>query len=161
VKTLSIILRSLIYVPAFILFFRWIALSVRPYDQIIGVILSSWTILIGIVFMIIGGFIGLICTIVFIRYGQGTPAIFDPPTKFIAVGPYKYVRNPMYIGGFILLIGFGLYHYSISILFLSLILIILFHLFIIFIEEQGLIRRFGQSYIEYKHSVNRWLPTWK
>jgi protein-S-isoprenylcysteine O-methyltransferase Ste14 len=112
-------------------------------------------------FMIIGGLIDFICIAVFIRKGQGTPALFDPPTQFIAVGPYKYVRNPMYIGGFILLIGFDLYHHSIPMLVLSLILFILFHLFMVFVEEQGLIQRFGGSYIEYKKSVNRWLPRWK
>jgi protein-S-isoprenylcysteine O-methyltransferase Ste14 len=111
--------------------------------------------------MIIGGFIDFICISLFIHRGQGTPAVFDPPVKFIAAGPYKYVRNPMYIGGFILLIGFGFFHYSISILVLSLILIFLFHLFVVFVEERGLLMRFGESYIEYKKSVNRWLPRWK
>ena len=160
-KTLFIILRSFIYVPVFILFFGWIALSVRSYDQNFGIIFPIWMKIIGIVFMIIGGFIDLICITVFIYQGQGTPAVFDPPTKFIAVGPYKYTRNPMYLGGFILLIGFGFYHYSISILVLSLILFILFHSFVVFIEEKELAQRFGKSYVEYKKSVTRWLPRWK
>ncbi len=32
------------------------------------------------------------------------------------------------------------------------------HLFVVFYEEPGLERRFGQSYLDYKRSVNRWLP---
>ena len=153
-----ITLRSLIYVPAFILFFGWIALSVRVYDERIGLLLPLWTKPTGIVLMIIGGTLALICVIAFIIRGKGTPAVFDPPTEFIAIGPYKYVRNPMYIGGFILLFGFGLYHHSISILILSVILIFLFHLFVVLAEEPQLENRFGESYVAYKNSVNRWMP---
>ena len=151
------LLRSLIYVPAFILFFGWIALRVRVYDKDIG-LLPEWTLLPGIVLMIIGGMLCLVCVGIFIVKGKGTPAVFDPPTEFVAVGPYKYVRNPMYIGGFILLIGFGLFHHSLSILILFIVLFFLFHLFVVFVEEPQLEKRFGKSYIEYKNSVKRWIP---
>jgi protein-S-isoprenylcysteine O-methyltransferase Ste14 len=151
------LLRSLIYVPAFILFFGWIALRVRVYDKDIG-LLPEWTLLPGIVLMIIGGMLCLVCVGIFIVKGKGTPAVFDPPTEFVAVGPYKYVRNPMYIGGFILLIGFGLFHRSLSILILFIVLFFLFHLFVVFVEEPQLEKRFGKSYIEYKNSVKRWIP---
>ena len=67
----------------------------------------------------------------------------------------------MYVGGFILLIGFGLYHHSVSILALALLLAFLFHLFVLWVEEPGLEQRFGSSYRDYKNSVNRWLPKWK
>ncbi len=66
--------------------------------------------------MVIGGAIGLICIVTFIVKGSGTPAPFDAPKNFVAWGPYKYVRNPMYIGGLILLIGFWLL-YEITIRF--------------------------------------------
>jgi protein-S-isoprenylcysteine O-methyltransferase Ste14 len=151
------LLRSLIYVPAFILFFGWIALRVRVYDKDIG-LLPEWTLLPGIVLMIIGGMLCLVCVGIFIVKGKGTPAVFDPPTEFVAIGPYKYVRNPMYIGGFILLIGFGLFHRSLSILILFIVLFFLFHLFVVFVEEPQLEKRFGKSYIEYKNSVKRWVP---
>ena len=159
-KILFSFLRSLIYVPAFILFFGWIALRVRIYDQDIG-LLSEWTKLPGIILMVVGGILVLICVGVFIIRGKGTPAVFDPPTEFVAIGPYKFVRNPMYIGGHILLLGFGLYHHSISILILSVVLMFLFHLFVVFVEEPGLEQRFGESYMEYKNSVNRWIAKGK
>jgi protein-S-isoprenylcysteine O-methyltransferase Ste14 len=152
-------LRLLIYVPAFILFFGWIALRVRVYDKHIG-LLPQWTILPGIVLMIIGGLLCLICVGVFVVRGKGTPAVFDPPIEFVAVGPYKYVRNPMYIGGFILLIGFSLFHHSTSILILTVVLFCLFHLFVVFVEEPQLEKRFGKSYLEYKNSINRWIPNY-
>ena len=159
-QTLFSFIRSLIYVPAFILFFGWIALRVRVYDQDIG-LLSEWTKLPGIILMVVGGILVLICVGVFIIRGKGTPAVFDPPTEFVAIGPYKFVRNPMYIGGFILLIGVALFHHSISILILCGVLFFLFHLFVVFVEELQLEKRFGESYIEYKNSVNRWVPKGK
>ena len=58
---------------------------------------------------------------IFVVRGRGTPAVFDAPREFVVVGPYKYVRNPMYIGALTLLIGFGLYQHSISILVFSLL----------------------------------------
>ncbi len=155
------IFRSIIYVPLFILAFGWIALRVRVFDARIGITLPLWTRLAGVIFMAIGGILVLACVFVFIVRGKGTPAAFDPPTEFVASGPYAYVRNPMYIGGFILLVGFGLYHHSLSILILSVVLIFLFHLFVVFYEEPTLERQFGSSYVDYKNHVHRWLPKWK
>lgn len=154
-------LRSIIYVPLFILFFRWLALNVRGYDSRIGVTLPQWFTIIGIVAMVMGGILVIICVLVFIIRGKGTPAVFDPPTQFVATGPYAYVRNPMYIGGFILLIGFGLYHTSLSILILALVLLVVFHFFILLVEEPNLERLFGKSYLDYKKKINRWIPTLK
>ena len=160
-KLFFIILRSIIYVPLFILFFGWIALNVRGFDRQIGALLPLWARSIGIVFMTVGGILVLTCVAVFIIRGRGTPAVFDPPNQFVAAGRYAYVRNPMYIGGFILLVGFGLYHISISILILSVILLGLFHLFVVFVEEPRLEKTFGESYFEYKKQINRWIPKLK
>ena len=144
------ILRSIIYVPAFILFFGWIAVGVRAFDPEIGVILPLWTRPPGIAFMIIGGILVLTCVVVFIIRGKGTPAAFDPPTEFVASGPYAYVRNPMYIGGFILLIGFGLCHFSLSILILSVVLIVIFHLFSFFMKNPSLRSNLGKAMLNIK-----------
>ena len=157
-KQFLIILRSIIYVPLFILLFGWIALNVRMFDTEFGISLPQWTRNVGIVFMIAGGILVMICVMVFIFRGKGTPAVFDPPSEFVAAGPYAYVRNPMYIGGFILLIGFGLYHFSLSILILSFLLFGLFHLFVVFVEEPTLEKLFGNSYIEYRKTITRWIP---
>ena len=154
-------LRSIIYVPVFILVFRWIALSVRPIDAKLGLRLAAGTRLPGIILMVIGALLVLACVAVFIISGKGTPAVFDPPREFVAVGPYAYVRNPLYIGGFILLVGFGLFLSSVSILLLAVILLFLFHLFVVFVEEPTLERTFGKSYKEYKKRINRWVPRLK
>jgi protein-S-isoprenylcysteine O-methyltransferase Ste14 len=111
--------------------------------------------------MVLGAILVLACAGVFISRGRGTPAIFDAPRVFVAIGPYRYVRNPMYIGGLMLLLGFGLYQCSISILFLTLLLLLVLDLFVRFYEEPTLTRRFGSSYQEYLGTVRRWIPRWR
>ncbi len=154
------IFRSIIYVPLFIFFFGWIAERVRIYDQKIGWVLPAWATLPGILLMAAGGLLVLTCVTFFIIRGKGTPAFFDAPTEFVATGPYRYVRNPMYIGGFILLIGFGLVRHSISILIFSILYMVLFHLFVVYYEEPTLEKQFGKSYLDYKKKTHRWIPGW-
>jgi protein-S-isoprenylcysteine O-methyltransferase Ste14 len=160
-KTLFTTLRTLVYASAFILFFGWLALGVRPFDETLKITFPAWAGLPGTVLMAVGGLLVLLCITVFIVRGHGTPAPFDPPREFVALGPYRYVRNPMYIGGFLLLAGFSLYRQSVSMLVFALALLFLFHLVVVFVEEPGLEQRFGQSYLDYKRSVKRWLPMWK
>ena len=143
---------------AFILFFGWLASRIQPWDESLKIPLPSWSTIIGLVAGTIGGLIVLACAAVFVARGRGTPAIFDPPRKFVGGGPYKFVRNPMYIGGLILLAGFGLYQRSLAILLFTVVVFALFHLYVVFVEEPGLEARFGESYFAYKQSVNRWLP---
>ena len=159
-KTLFLALRSVVYMSGFLLFFGWIALLVRTFDQSFGVSLPAATEIPGAILLVVGATLVLVCAGVFISRGRGTPAIFDAPRAFVAIGPYKYVRNPMYIGGLILLIGFGLYERSISILVLALLLFALVHLFVLLYEEPTLVRKFGRSYQEYRRAVRRWIPRW-
>ena len=157
-KALFLALRSVIYMSGFLLFFGWIALLVRTFDQTFGVSLPAASEMPGAILGVVGAILVLGCAGVFISRGRGTPALFDAPRVFVAIGPYKYVRNPMYVGGLMLLIGFGLYERSISILFLALLLFLLVHLFILFYEEPTLTRKFGSSYQEYRKAVRRWIP---
>ena len=160
-KTLFIALRASLYSIGFILLFGWIALSLRRFDEDFGVTLPPWSDVIGIIVMVIGGGLVAACLGLFVVRGRGTGAVFDPPQQFVVIGPYKYVRNPMYIGGLTLLIGFGFYHRSLSIVFSSLIFFLFLHLFVLFYEEPGLEKRFRQSYLDYKRSIKRWIPKWK
>src|SRR5690348_12302062 len=112
-KTLFIALRAAIFATGFIFLWRWVALSLHDrYDATLGFALSGWTRTAGIALIVAGGILALACVATFVARGEGTPAPFDPPRKFVAVAPYNFVRNPMYIGAFIVLFGFGLYQQS-------------------------------------------------
>jgi protein-S-isoprenylcysteine O-methyltransferase Ste14 len=156
--TVFVALRTVCYMAGFILFFGWFAVRFQAWDESLKIPLPAWTRVVGVAAETLGAFIVSACAVIFVARGRGTPAIFDPPRKFVATGPYKFVRNPMYIGGSMLLIGFGLYRQSLAILLYSAVIMMLFHLYVVFIEEPGLESRFGKSYFAYKQSVNRWLP---
>jgi len=100
----------------------------------------------------------LSCVGWFVVAGRGTPAPFDPPRSFVPGGPYRWVRNPMYLGALLVLIGFGLWHASLSMVLLALPALALAHLFVVLYEEPTLRRRFGMPYVAYLALVNRWVP---
>jgi protein-S-isoprenylcysteine O-methyltransferase Ste14 len=108
--------------------------------------------------MALGGALALACVTSFVWWGGGTPAPFDPPRRFVARGPYRVVRNPMYIGGFAMLAGYGLVLFSPAIVCLSLVMAGCAHLFVVWYEEPALERRFGEDYRVYRRTVRRWLP---
>lgn len=151
-------LRAAVYATAFILFWGWLGLSVRSLDAAWPFVLPAAARPAGAVLMAVGGALALACVALFVARGRGTPAPFDPPGRFVVVGPYRWVRNPMYVGAFVVLVGFGLWHRSPSIVALALLAWLLIHLFVVLVEEPGLARRFGAEYEAYRSSVNRWVP---
>jgi protein-S-isoprenylcysteine O-methyltransferase Ste14 len=158
-KTLLIALRAAIFGTGFIFLWRWVALSLHHRCDIsLGVALPNWTRLLGIVLMVAGGTLASACVATFVTRGEGTPAPFDPPRNFVAAGPYRFVRNPMYIGSFTVLFGFGLYEQSVAILLFTLPWLLSAHLFVVLYEELHLRSMFGTPYNAYCRSVRRWLP---
>ena len=158
-KMLFTAVRALLFSTGFILLWGWIALSLhRRYDATLSFAFGGWTPALGIALMAAAGMLALACVATFVTRGEGTPAPIDPPRKFVAAGPYKFVRNPMYIGGFLVLVGFGLYKRSPAILLFALPWLLLAHLFVVFYEEPHLRTKFGSPYDAYCRSVRRWLP---
>ncbi len=157
-KTLFIAVKALLVAGAFIFLWAWVALSLRRFDGDSRLLFPSWSDIPGIVLMVAGGVLALACVGVFIVLGRGTPAPFDPPQEFVARGPYRYVRNPMYIGALTVLAGLALYQHSVSVLLLCLGLFLLVNLFLIVYEEPDLEARFGQRYEDYRKMVPRWIP---
>jgi protein-S-isoprenylcysteine O-methyltransferase Ste14 len=151
-------LRSALYALSFVLLWAWLAASVRPFDARMTFTLPAWGQPLGWALVLLGALLAFWCVATFTVKGRGTPAPFDPPREFVAAGPYRYVRNPMYIGGFGVLLGAGLVLRSPSIAGLAVVFLLLTHLLVRIYEEPSLIRRFGDPYVRYKSSVHRWLP---
>ena len=150
--------RATIYAAGFVWVWWWAALQARPFDERLGIAVPGWLASAGAVLAVAGGLLALSCIAVFVRFGRGTAAPFDPPREFVAVGPYRYVRNPMYVGGLAVILGGGLFLRSASIAAFSLVFLLVMHLFVVLYEERTLERRFGDSYLDYQRSVHRWLP---
>jgi protein-S-isoprenylcysteine O-methyltransferase Ste14 len=158
VKRFFVAVRGVLYSTGFVLLWGWLAESARRYDAVLGVALPRSSQTLGIAFAVTGALIAAACIGTFIVRGRGTPAPFDPPVVFVPTGPYRYVRNPMYIGAALVLAGYGLFQQSASVVLLSVLFLLGAHLLVILLEEPGLERRFGSSYVAYKQAVNRWLP---
>ncbi len=150
--------RSLVYAFVIVLAFGWIALRSQALDPQLGGTLPEWTRLPGVVLMIAGATLALVCAGTLVTLGHGTPAPFDPPREFVTVGPYRWSRNPMAIGALTLLFGFGLTNRSPGILGLAVVVTLALYLFVTLYEEPGLKRRFGSSYEQYLESTPRWIP---
>lgn len=77
--------------------------------------------------------------------------------KLIFDGPYRFTRNPMYVGMVAILLGVGIFVGTLPFfLAVAIYFIILNRVFIPF-EEQKLEGTFGAEYLEYKTRVRRWL----
>lgn len=157
-RTIFIALRAALYGTGFVLLWGWLALYARRYDRNFEISIPEGAVVSGIALMAAGAALAVACVGVFVVRGRGTAAPFDPPTVFVPSGPYRYVRNPMYIGGWLVLAGFGLAQRSVSILLLSLAMLLAAHLFVMLVEEPALRRRFGETYEAYRSRTRRWVP---
>ncbi len=90
--------------------------------------------------------------------GKGTLAPWDPPTSFVATGPYRYVRNPMISGVLLMLLAEGLILNSVPHLSWFAAFFVLNSIQIPFWEERVLGLRFGESYETYCKNVRRFVP---
>jgi protein-S-isoprenylcysteine O-methyltransferase Ste14 len=149
-------LRSLVYMAGFVWLWGWLALQLRPLGAASPLPPASRAA--GAALMIAGGVLGLSCVAWFVAAGRGTPAPFDAPRVFVPGGPYRWVRNPMYIGALAVIVGFGLWNRSLSMPALAMVAFAAAHLFVVAYEEPTLRARFGAQYGEYLARVNRWIP---
>lgn len=94
----------------------------------------------------------------FIKKGEGTIAPWNPTRKLIVTGFYLYVRNPMHIGVFLILIGESIIIGSLPVVLWTLLFIVGNLIYIPAVEEPKLEERFGDEYLTYKRNVPRWIP---
>jgi len=96
------------------------------------------------------------CVWNFAAVGRGTPGPWDAPSRFVAAGPYRWVRNPIYIAALVIVVGEAWLFMSPQLLAYAGTMAVCFHLFVTGYEERTLRRRFGSAYLEYRRMVPRW-----
>ena len=89
--------------------------------------------------------------------GRGRPRRGARPA-FVIAGPYVRMRNPLFGGVVIALVGAALAAASWSLAALAAAVLLVAHLWIVRVEEPALRARFGAAYVEYLRRVPRWLP---
>ena len=155
------LVRSVIYYFAFLGFILvllpWLAheggKAVLPWHYDIG-----WGRLAGWLIFAAFYFAYTVASFVLIFRGRGTYVEFDPPTEFVATGPFRWCRNPIAACVLGMILGIALAFSSTGILALFLIGLPLAHLQVVILEEPLLERRFGQTYRDYCERVPRWIP---
>lgn len=142
---------------------QWIRSSMRPTD-------SRWPVdsalalgcrALGTVLVLAGVALAGWCIVLFARVGKGTLAPWDPTSRLVAVGPYRYTRNPMITGVAATLAGQALLVGSKLIALWFVVFVAINHTYFILSEEPGLEARFGEDYVAYKRRVPRWIPRWR
>ena len=98
------------------------------------------------------------CVVSFALAGRGTPGPWDAPRRLVAVGPYAWVRNPIYLAALLIVSGEAWLFLSPAVLLYAAGLAAAFHLFVVGYEEPRLRARFGPPYTAYQEAVSRWLP---
>ena len=105
-----------------------------------------------------GAALALACILTFVFVGRGTPAPFDPPRRLVVQGPYRLIRNPMYLGAGLALSGAALFYQSILLLGYAGVFLLITHLFVLLYEEPTLRQTFDGDYEAYCLRVGRWWP---
>ncbi|MGB2628164.1 MAG: isoprenylcysteine carboxylmethyltransferase family protein [Candidatus Acidiferrum sp.] len=148
---------SLLVGAAFFSLWFWLLpswLGFRVYKET-----ASWRWLF-VIPSVLGFAVALRCVWDFGWTGRGTPAPIAPPQRLVAVGYYRYVRNPMYVGfmtGWLCLwISWG--RANIPALVVALLVGVGVAAFVQLYEEPALRKKFDGEYELYCENVPRWVP---
>lgn len=120
-----------------------------PLDQVV-------TAIAGTIIGLTGFAVVISARILFSRTGQN-PVPWKPTPELILQGPYRYTRNPMYVGVTVLLIGIGIAFNNLWISALALPALIIIHFIAVLPEEKYLSEKFGESYSSYCTRVRRYV----
>lgn len=118
----------------------------------------GWPQIVGGGLSVLGAAMAIGCILTFVVVGRGTPAPFDPPRKLVVRGPYAILRNPMYVGAGLALIGAASFYESLVLAAYAAAFLVAMHLLVILYEEPVLRRTFGADYAAYCQRVGRWWP---
>jgi protein-S-isoprenylcysteine O-methyltransferase Ste14 len=112
----------------------------------------------GIVPLVAGALAILWSNWAFVTYGRGTAAPYNPPRSLVATGLYRFVRNPMYVGATLVIVGLALWTGALILFAYAIVITVAYNAFVRWYEEPRLSQRFGASYDEYTRAVPRFIP---
>lgn len=92
----------------------------------------------------------------FVRTGQD-PAPWKPTPELVFSGPYRFTRNPMYVGMALFQLGLGAVLDNLWVAALALAALAIVHVIAVLPEERYLVEKFGEDYRTYLRQVRRYL----
>ena len=108
--------------------------------------------------VVLGGLLLLLDGFVRFARADGTPAPPMPTAHLVVVGPYRYVRNPMYLAVLAIILGQALLFRSGTALLYAGVVLLAVVVFVLCYEQPTLERDFGEEYREYRRNVRGWIP---
>ena len=115
-----------------------------------------WPFVVGPLLLLIGLLLGSPALMAF-RRAKTDPQPWRPSTALVIEGPYRFTRNPMYVGFTLIYLGITCWVNSRWPLVALVIVLPVMHYLVIRREERYMERRFGDAYRVYRRRVRRWI----
>ena len=128
---------------------RWIAAAPLPIDR-------TARVAVGVLIAVVGAAFAASARLHFLRTGQSVIP-WKPTPELIFQGPYRFTRNPMYVGMTLLTIGLGVAFNNLWISLFAIPALMAVHVIAVRPEEKYLSEKFGDSYRTYLTRVRRYL----
>lgn len=113
----------------------------------------------GVGVLLIGaGLVPLVHAFVQFAKAGGTPVPVAPPQRLVVTGFNRFVRNPMYVGLIVVVLGQALLFGSLGLVVYAVVIWAVTASFARVYEEPTLARQFGREYDAYRHNVRAWIP---
>jgi protein-S-isoprenylcysteine O-methyltransferase Ste14 len=110
------------------------------------------------VFVITAGLVLVVDAFVQFAKAGGTPAPPLPPQRLVVSGFHRYIRNPIYFGWVLVVLGEALLFESLTLVVYAAAIWLFTAAFVRTYEERTLAERFGSEYEAYKRNVRGWIP---
>ena len=91
------------------------------------------------------------------RHHAGSRGLGEVPQRLLQNGPFRFTRNPMYLGHLIFMLGLAISFWSLLGAGIFLANVVWFHRRVLW-DEALIGARFGPEYDEYRRRVKRWIP---
>ncbi len=118
--------------------------------------LASWSSWLGALLFMAGLWVSISGNREFVRSGTNVNP-YQPALKLVTTGPYRFTRNPMYLGMVIVLAGIVLaFSLEMGVVVLVLFALVL-HYGVVRREERYLTRKFGAPYEDFLRRTRRWV----
>lgn len=141
--------------PVYFLLAIAVMILLDSFFPLVHWVAAPWNY-VGIVLIGLGLLLTIRSVILFRRSGTQThPGV--KATQLVHEGPYRYTRNPMYLGLIIILVGVAVLLGSVSPLLVIPLMIWILHVKFILREEKWMENWFGEPYLDYKKKTRRWL----
>ena len=143
---------AFVALPGIVAFALPLGIGISTHDPTRYVPLAATVLALGTLLL-------LACVREFYVTGRGTLAPWSPPRHLVISGPYRWSRNPMYIGVVTILVGWWLLWDSRTLLTYTLVVACVFYVRVRVMEEPWAARHFGAEWEAYRAKVPRWIGT--